>query len=129
LSLASLGILNSEPVVKPGAVFLRHDPREYTHIQTLADNRVIQFKARPAKAATPKRWVGPIEAERERCLQVCLHTAAQGHWGSVARTLLCETAMSAEAIIDSMQRIRAEVLTEIDADIAAGLLNTSGTTT
>jgi hypothetical protein len=111
---------------QPSAIVLQRDLHKYTNMQTT--NRVIQFKARSPKPAT-KPWVGPIQAERERCLAVCLDLAAQGHWGSVARTLLCETAMSAEAIIDSMQRIRAQVRAEIDADIAAGLFNTSSTTT
>jgi len=82
-------------------------------------NKVIQFAARPPKTA-PKPWVGPIQAERERCLAVCLHPAAQGHWGKFASSLLRETALSADAIIDTLKNIRAEVRTEIEADIAAG---------
>jgi hypothetical protein len=89
------------------------------------NDNVIQFAARPVKPAL-KPWVGPVQAERERCLAVCLHSAAQGHWGSVARTLLCETALSADAIIDSLINIRAETAAEIKADLAAGTLNRSG---
>jgi hypothetical protein len=88
-------------------------------------SKVLAFTVRPPKAA-PKPWVGPIQAERERCLAVCLHPAAQGHWGSVARTLLCETALSADAIIDSLENIRAETSAEIQVDLAAGLFNRSG---
>jgi hypothetical protein len=90
------------------------------------DNQVIQFKPRPPKAAT-QRWIGPIEAERERCLTVCLHPAAQGNWSNAARVLLCETAMSAEAIIENLKSWRAESTAQLCADFAAGRFNTAGT--
>jgi hypothetical protein len=88
-------------------------------------SKVLAFTVRPPKAA-PKPWVGPIQAERERCLAVCLHPAARGHWGNVARTLLCETTLSAEDIIDKLQSIRADVAAEIQADLAAGMFNRAG---
>jgi hypothetical protein len=84
-----------------------------------ASNNVIPFAARPARSA-PKPWVGPIATERERCLAVCLDPASQGHWGSVARHLLCETTMTAEEIVGKLKTIRAEVRIGIEADIAAG---------
>jgi hypothetical protein len=83
------------------------------------NSKVIQFAARPPKSA-PKLWIGPLQAERERCLAVCLDPVARGHWGNVARILLCETALSAGEIIDRLKCIRAEVRTEIDADTSAG---------
>jgi hypothetical protein len=89
-----------------------------------AINTVIQFKARPAKA-TLKPWIGPIQAERERCLAVCLDPASLGHWGNLARTLLCETALSAEGIIDRLKSVRADVAAEIKADLAAGTFSKS----
>ena len=92
------------------------------------DDKVIQFTARPPKPAlTP--WVGPVQAERERCLAVCLHPEAQGHWGNAARALLCETAMGAGEIIERLKSWRAESAAEIQADLAAGLFNTTGRTT
>ena len=92
------------------------------------DNNVIQFKARPPKPAL-KPWVGPVQAERNRCLAVCLDPASQGHWGSFARILLCETPLSAEDIVDRLKSLRANVAAEIQADLVSGLLNTTGTTT
>jgi hypothetical protein len=92
-----------------------------------ANNTVIQFAARPPKQAL-KRWTGPIQAERERCLAVCLHPAARGHWGSVARTFLCETAAGADEIIERLEAIRAKVHTELKEELAAGFFNT-GTAT
>jgi hypothetical protein len=83
------------------------------------NSKVIQFAARPPKPIR-KQWRGPIEFERERCATVFLDPSSRGHWGSVARTLLCETAMSAEEIIDTLKNIRAETQAEIKADIAAG---------
>jgi hypothetical protein len=84
-------------------------------------SKILAFTARPPKAAL-KPWIGPLQAERERCLAVCLDPTARGHWGNFARTLLCETSMSAEAIIDTLKNIRAETQAEIKADIAAGTL-------
>jgi len=83
------------------------------------NNKVIQFAARPPKRAQ-KPWVGPIQAERERCVAVLLDPSAAGHWGRAARTLLCETSMSASAIIDTLKNIRAEVRTELESEFAAG---------
>jgi hypothetical protein len=88
---------------------------------------VLTFSARPPKQAL-KQWIGPIHAERERCLAVCLHPAAQGHWGNVARTFLCETAAGADEIIVRLEEIRAKVHAELKAELAAGLFHT-GTAT
>jgi hypothetical protein len=103
-----------------GRVFGRRYFRE-----KITMTNVLTLSARPRRPAH-KPWVGPIEAERERCLAVCLHPAARGHWGSVARTLLCETALSAEDIIDMLKNMRAETAAEIQVDLAAGLFNRSG---
>jgi hypothetical protein len=81
-------------------------------------NNVIPF-ARPAK---PKRYTGPIQAERERCIAIFTAPEARGVWESAARILATETDMSAEQIVAALRSARAEVKAEIAADIAAGRL-------
>jgi hypothetical protein len=87
------------------------------------NSQVIQFRARPPKA-TRKPWIGPIEAERERCIEALGAPECHGHWRSAAARFLRTTDMPAGEIIDAVKAIRAEVAAEIQADIAAGLYNT-----
>jgi hypothetical protein len=72
---------------------------------------------RPEPKPTRSTWVGPIEAERLRCISVLTSAAAQGHWATAARTMLTETAESADYIIAFLMQERAGVRAEFEADI------------
>jgi hypothetical protein len=76
--------------------------------------------ARRATKPTQVAWVGPIEAERERCIAVFTSPHAQGTWVEMARVLARETAWTAEVIVAKLKEARDAVLAEVDVDIAAG---------
>ncbi len=84
-------------------------------------DNILPFTARAPKPIK-KKWVGPIEAERARCIAVLTSPAAQGVWAVAAQTMLTETAASAQSIIEFLKQTRASVHAEWAADIATGTL-------
>jgi hypothetical protein len=83
------------------------------------NSNVLTF-ARPAPKPTHTAWVGPIEAERERCIAVFTSPHAQGTWTEMACILTRETAWSAEVIVAKLKESHDAILAEIVVDIASG---------
>jgi hypothetical protein len=82
-------------------------------------SNVVQFALRAPKAVR-KPYVGPIEAERERCIAVFLSLHSQGPWADMAKTLVRETDHDAEYIVAFIQQACAAARAEMAAEIAAG---------
>jgi len=83
------------------------------------NSNILAF-ARPATKPTQRTWVGPIQAERERCIRIFTSEYAQGPWAEMARALARETAWSAEVIVAKLKESSDETHAAIAADVAAG---------
>jgi len=82
------------------------------------NDNVLPFTPRPKLARKP--YVGPLQAERERCAEVFQSPFAQGAWADAARRLIFETSYPATYVIVLLKEWSDEVDAEIKADMAAG---------
>jgi len=78
-------------------------------------SNVLEFRSRPPKQA---RWVGPIAAERERCIAIFTSEAAQGAWAEAAKVLARSTDDTAAAIVEKLSEWRTASRAELLAELA-----------
>lgn len=84
-------------------------------------SNVLHFSPRPPSPVR-KPYVGPLQAERERCAEVFQSPFAQGPWAEAARRLIFETGYPSSHVIALLKVWSDRVDAKIQADMADGRL-------